>query len=145
MFHVLNDPAHDCEPLAELKMLIRAGQMPHVVTLWGLLPGDCGLIVAAFMADIAAARLLRFRWQPVAGDCTRNNLGWHHWVESDNWAFDLSNGDRRPAIVMRAGAYAAMRGVASIIDAPGRGDQSLPLGEPRSAGIVARRVSLEYL
>jgi hypothetical protein len=68
-----------------------------------------------------------------------------HWVESDNWAFDLSNGDRRPAIVMRAGAYAAMRGVASIIDAPGRGDQSLPLGEPRSAGIVARRVSLEYL
>jgi hypothetical protein len=58
----------------------------------------------------------------------RNNLGWHHWIEAADWSFDLSNGNRRFAIVMRSSACRIMRGLtspASIIDAP-RGPSLFP-------------------
>ena len=70
-FDVLTDSDHlTCEPLQELKALIRAGRMPRLVSLWGVLPGgDCELIATAFMTDIAAAAPLGFHWRHVTGDC----------------------------------------------------------------------------
>jgi hypothetical protein len=116
-FGILADDADlPIAPLQELKTLIRAGYMPRLVSLYGSLGGgDCSAIAAAFMSDIAAIEerppgsVLRYLWSPVTGHLPR--IGSHTWLESDNFAFDLSHGDRRPAIVMRAAAYRAMRRV----------------------------------
>jgi hypothetical protein len=108
---VLTDSDHlTCEPLQELKALIRAGHMPRLVSLWGVLPGgDCELIATAFMTDIAAAAPLGFHWRHVTGDCAHRP----DWVESGGWSFGCSHGDRRPVLVMRTDTYAAMRGLES--------------------------------
>lgn len=107
-FGVLLDAAHQtCEPLAELKSLIRAGRLPRTVALYGQLGGgDCSAIARAFLDDLAAIEA-HHPWTIVQGTCAR--IGRHTWIEADGWAFDLSHGDRRAAIVMRAEAYRAMR------------------------------------
>jgi hypothetical protein len=108
-FGVLYDSDHPtCPPLDELKQLIRSGQLPRLASLYGRLPGgDCSAIARVLMADLAAARLLRHEWHVAVADLPA--VGEHSWVEADGWAFDLSHGDRRAAIVMRADAYRVMR------------------------------------
>ncbi len=52
---LLPDPAYpECEPLEELKLLLRCGLMPNLSALWGQLPADCHLIVDAAMRDLIA-------------------------------------------------------------------------------------------
>jgi hypothetical protein len=63
-------------------------------------------LAGALTADLAGAG--QHGWVWCRASCIR--LGDHSWVECDDWAFDASNGCRRPVIVMRSAAYIAMRG-----------------------------------
>jgi hypothetical protein len=79
---LLSDPV--CEPLGELKGLIRTGRLPRVVSIWGTISGvgDCHLLAHAVMLDLAAAGPLRHTWHWLSADCRRNSLGWHSWNEA---------------------------------------------------------------
>jgi len=72
------------------------------------------VIAGALMADLGGvAAELQHEWCHVAGDC--RGIGRHCWVEADGRAFDLSHGDRRPALVLRVPAYVAMREAKCVV------------------------------
>jgi hypothetical protein len=109
-FGVLADAEYPfCEPLQELKALINDGRMPRLCEVYGQRAGDCMIIARAIWADFAANAPLQHAWRFAYSDQSR--VGWHYWLECSGWAFDLSHGCNRPAIVMRANLYEEMRSV----------------------------------
>jgi hypothetical protein len=112
-FGVLSD--QPCEPLQELKALIRANptKLPRTVMLWNEAPGGCHRLAAALMQDLVDAGDARHcPWEWCVAYCNRNALGWHSFNRSSGWCFDFSN--QRPVLVLPCEVFLRMRGAEQV-------------------------------
>ncbi len=102
VFGLLPDPAYPvCEPL---QLLLRL-PLPRTNAIWGKHEGDWHVISDALLVDLRTAGEAE-RWCKVTRDVIRDSIGLHSWIEHrSGWSFDLSNGKRRPALVMRTETF----------------------------------------
>jgi hypothetical protein len=99
---------------AVLEKMLDARLCARLEKVWGNRPeegrGDCYNVAVSLLRDLCCSGRQK-GWRLVEAQVQFNpdrDPLWHVWLEFDGWAVDVSDGDRKPILIMRSQQYREM-------------------------------------